>query len=80
MPRRRPYDEVKYIIAAALGIPLLAGLVFTLLVIVNTVWQATNAIGGILALVVGVAVLIVATYKAVELLRNSGGGGSRQRL
>ncbi|MFC7096472.1 hypothetical protein [Halobaculum marinum] len=73
MSRRRPYDDTKSILAAILGIPALAGLVYLLLVVVNVTWRDYGLVAGGAVFVVGFLGLSYGSYRAVELIRNSGG-------
>lgn len=70
---RRPYDDVKTILAAFLGVPALAGLVYLLLVAVNVVWRDYGLAAGAVAFLVGVAALTYATYRGYALVQAAGG-------
>lgn len=71
--RRRPYDDVKNIVAAVLGVPFLAGLVYLLLVAVNVAWRDYGLAVGAVVLVVGFAALSYVTYRSFALVRAAGG-------
>ncbi|MFC7069042.1 hypothetical protein [Halobaculum lipolyticum] len=73
MSRRRPYDDTKSILAAILGIPALAGLVYLLLVFVNVAWRDYGFAAGAAVFVAGFLGLSYGSYRAVELVRSSGG-------
>ncbi|WP_277555480.1 hypothetical protein [Halobaculum limi] len=73
MSRHRPYDDTKSLIAIILGVPALAGLVYFLLVAVNVAWRDYGLVVGVLVFVVGFVGLSYGSYRAVELVRSSGG-------
>lgn len=73
MSRHRPYDDTKSLIAIILGVPALAGLVYFLLVAVNVAWRDYGLFVGAIVFVVGFLGLSYGSYRAVELLRSSGG-------
>lgn len=73
MSARRPFDETKSLIAAILGVPALAGLVYILLVAVNVAWRDYGLAVGAVVFVVGFVALSYGAYRAVELVRSSGG-------
>ena len=73
MSRRRPYDDTKSILAAILGIPALAAVVYLLLVVVNVAWRDYGLVAGAAVLLVGFAGLVYGTYRTIELIRASGG-------
>ncbi|MFC6785821.1 hypothetical protein ACFQFH_07905 [Halobaculum halobium] len=73
MPARRPYDDTKSLLAAILGVPALAGLVYFMLVAVNVAWREYGLAVGAVVFVVGFVGLSYGSYRAVELVRSSGG-------
>lgn len=73
MPSRRPYDEVKSLIALILGLPLLVGLVWLLLGYTNLVWGEFGIGAAFVFLVAGVALLAGLTLKSYTLLQEAGG-------
>ncbi|WP_435065481.1 hypothetical protein [Halobaculum sp. EA56] len=73
MASRRPYDDTKSLLAAILGIPALAGFVYLLLVLVNVVWRDYGLGAGAAVFVVGFVALSYGSFRAVELVRASGG-------
>jgi len=70
---RRPFDQTKSLIAAILGVPALAGLVYLMLVAVNVAWRDYGIAVGAVVFVVGFVGLSYASYRAVELVRAAGG-------
>lgn len=73
MPSRRPFDQIKTLLAAVLGVPALAGAVYLLLFLVGVVWRDSGVVAASAVLVVGVAALVVVTYRSYELIRSAGG-------
>ncbi|QZX98979.1 hypothetical protein [Halobaculum rubrum] len=73
MASRRPYDDTKSLVAAILGIPALAALVYLLLVLVNVVWRDFGIAAGAVVFALGFVALSYGSYRAVELVRASGG-------
>ncbi|WP_255194870.1 hypothetical protein [Halorarius litoreus] len=73
MPSRRPYDEVKSMIALILGLPLLVALVWLLLGYTNLVWGEFGIGAAALFLLAGVVVLAGLTLKSYSLLQEAGG-------
>ncbi len=73
VPSRRPYDEVKSMIALILGLPLLVALVWLLLGYTNLVWGEFGIGAAALFLLAGVVVLAGLTLKSYSLLQEAGG-------
>lgn len=73
MSSRRPYDDVAYWIAITVGIPMLAGGVLFVIAATNSATRDFGTLGGIATFVAGIAVLLVATFKAYAWLQESGG-------
>ena len=70
---RRPFDQTKSLIAAILGVPALAGLVYLMLVAVNVAWRDYGLAVGAVVFVLGFVALSYGAYRAVELVRSAGG-------
>lgn len=73
VPSRRPYDEVKSLLALILGLPILVGLVWLLLGYTNLVWGEFGIGAAALFLLVGVAFLAGVTLKSYSLIQEAGG-------
>ncbi len=73
MSTRRPFDQIKSLVAIVLGIPLLAGCVYLLLAVVNLLAREVSGLVAGIAFPVGLLFLIVLTYKTWGLVREATG-------